>query len=310
MMEYIKNIAVRLYGLCAAGGCEKEITECICEYLKDLESFKDAHGTIVFHKNGTGTPRVILTALDTPSLFTTHKDKNGYMRFCTYGADCKKIKGARVRFKSGKYGTVFCEKDKDDMTDFFIDTGGETVGEAEPVSIDTGLYFSGDTLRGFSAADYLLKAALISAACAESFAECYFVFAAKTVLQRFSAGFMHKIPRESEVIVLDKSEADDVPGNNEAQIRLGGGVCLRVADKSIISSKRLVNKTEKLAEGILLRREVSGRTGLGGSIQSYELGYETVSLGLAARYADELCETASLSDAEELRKLLIKYLEV
>lgn len=309
-MNDIKEIAVKLYGLCAAGGCEREMSECISEYLKDIESFKDAHGTIVFHKKGTGTPAVILTALDIPSLFTTHRDKDGFMRFCTYGVDHKKIKGARVRFERGKYGTVFSEKDKDDMTDFFIDTGGENIGEAEPVSIDTGLYFAGDTVRGFSAADYLLKSVLISAACAKTTRDCYFVFAAKTALPRFSAGFMHKIPRECEIYVLDKSEVHDVPGNDNVQTKLGGGVCLRVADKSVISSKRLVSKTEVIAKNIKIQREVSGRTGLGSSLQSYELGYELVSLGLPARYADELCETASLSDAEELQKLLIKYLEV
>ena len=90
-MNDIKEIAVKLYGLCAAGGCEREMSECISEYLKDIESFKDAHGTIVFHKKGTGTPAVILTALDIPSLFTTHRDKDGFMRFCTYGVDHKKI---------------------------------------------------------------------------------------------------------------------------------------------------------------------------------------------------------------------------
>ena len=306
MFELISELA----GKCAASGCEQEIRECIAKKLSAFDIEFDAHGSLIAHKKGKSPSVAIVAGMDVPALFTTHTANDGFARFCTMGVDHKKLFGIPVRLCDGREGSVWREKDKDEMTDMFIDFGEDTVKEAQPVMIDIKPYKKGNYISGFAVGNYAAMAAVISAALAKTGKDIYFVFLSRTQLKKFSVGFMKDLPHDTEYICVEKSAANDIPGEKNTFNKLDGGVCLRIMDKSLISSKSMVSKALSFADNIKVTKEVSKRDGLGGVLQTSYGGANVLSLGIPVRYCDEICETVSINDIKNMADMLIKFSEV
>ena len=306
MFDLISELAAK----CAASGCEDEIRGFLADKLSPLEIEYDAHNTLTAHKKGKGEPVAIVCGMDIPALFVTHIEENGFARFATLGVDHKKLTGVPVRLKNGAKGSVWCEKDKDEMTDMFIDFGGKPPKEAEPVMIDIKPYMKGELISGFAAGNYAAQAAVIEAALAETQRDAYFIFLSRSQLGRFSTGFMKMLPENTEYICVEKSDANDYPGEKNINIKTGGGVCLRMMDKSLIPSRSMIKKALSFSDSVKTVKEVSKRNGIGGSIQTAYGGAGVMSLGIPARFCDEICETVSIDDIKETAKMLIKFSEV
>ena len=117
-MKFFETITKKM----AASGCEEEIRSYIKECLQGFETFTDAHGSLIAHKSGKGEAKMLVTSLDIPTLFTTHIEKNGFVRFCSNGIREEVLKGAAVRFCDGARGVVFSGKDAP-VSQMYIDTG-------------------------------------------------------------------------------------------------------------------------------------------------------------------------------------------
>ncbi|MBO4897519.1 MAG: hypothetical protein J5590_04390 [Clostridia bacterium] len=304
------DLILELASKCAASGCEDDIRRYLEDKLSSLEIEYDAHKTLIAHKKGKSSPVAIVCGMDVPSLFITHIEDSGYTRFATLGVDHKKLSGLPVRLQNGSRGCIWCEKDKDEMTDMFIDFGENTAKEAEPALIDMPPYKRGNLISGFALGNYAAQAAVIESALFDSERDAYFVFLSRSQLGKFSTGFMKMLPENTEYICVEKSDSNDFPGEKTVITGVGGGVCLRMMDKSLMPSRSMIEKALTFSESVRITKEVSKRNGIGGNLQMASGGANVISLGVPARYCDEICETVSIDDIKETAKLLIKFLEV
>ena len=295
----------------AASGVEDEIRSYIKNYLEDFETFTDAHGSLIAHKKGKGEAKMIVTALDIPSLFVTHVMENGFLRFCTNGIEKEKLKGLRVRFPGGGKGVIYAPKGKEELSDMYIDAGfSEDIMETDPAMIYAPPVKVGNTLSGFAVGNYAVMRSVLDAANAIEGVNLYVVFLAKTVGKKSSPAFLKTIEKISAVYSIDKCPVSDMPGEKDKIASLGGGALIKVMDKSMMASKNLLDKAVTLSKDIKTKRFVSQGVSSGAVLHTAYEGIEAISFALPVRYEGEICETVSPFDIDELTKLIIKNLEV
>ncbi|WP_069806797.1 M42 family metallopeptidase [Vulcanisaeta thermophila] len=113
--------------------------------------------------------------------------------------------------------------------------------------------------------------------------------------------------------VVETTVAADVPNNPEHQwiTRVGGGVAIRAADRSMITNPRLLSKALELASsrGVKYQVQVNPYGGTdAGVIHVHGTGVPTLVLSTPARYIHEPTSVASLDDVEQVRRLLLELL--
>lgn len=288
----------------SASGLEEQLAGFLKTELG--EGHTDENGTFIYHKKGTGKSIIFAAAMDSPSLFVTHNGDGGFVRFCANGVDLKELKGLTVRFADNSGGVIYAEKDKEDAADFFIDTFGKGANEAENAVIQTPLVETEETLTAFDIGRAAIIYSMVTAAKQLKDRDAYFVFIAKTIGNRHSAAFLEGLPHDAELVFIDKSAANDCPGERDVFARLGGGVCLRAMDKSIISSKPLFDKAAHI-DNVKIQKEISQRKHAGSILQKEFTGFSALSVGIPARYIDKICETVSKTDIDELVKFILFY---
>ena len=308
IMKFFNEISKKT----AASGCEDEIRSYIKSYLEGFETFTDVHGSLIAHKKGRGKAKMLVTAMDIPSLFETHVIDNGFVRFCSNGIPKEQLMGLRVRFSDGAKGVVYGKDDKSEITDMYIDTGfSGDVLEADPAMIYSPPTKVGNTLSGFAIGSFACMRSVIDAANALEDVNLYVVFLAKTVGRKSSPAFLKQIDEKIDALYcIDKSAASDMPGEENKFITLGGGAVVRVMDKSMMASKRLLDKAVSFSGSVKIMREVSKGISCGSVLHTAYDGIEGISLALPVRYEGEAGECVSPFDIDELTKLIIKNLEV
>ena len=296
----------------AASGCEEEIRSYIKSHLEGFETFTDAHGSLIAHKKGKGEAKLLAVAMDIPSLFVTHIEKNGFVRFCSNGIDKVLLRSIKVRFSDGAKGVVFAKKDDTEITDMYIDTGfSEDIMEADPAMIYAPPIKVGNTLSGFAVGNFACMRSVIDAANALEDVNIYVVFLAKTVGRKTSPAFLKQIGEKIGAIYsIDKTSANDTPGEDNTLASLGDGAVLKIMDKSMIASKKLVDKAMSFSKSVKIKRKVSDEYSCAAPLHTAYEGAEAVSFALPVRYIGQTCETVSPFDIDELTKLIIKNLEV
>lgn len=296
----------------AASGCEEEIRSYIKSCLEGFETFTDAHGSLIAHKKGKGDAKVLVTGMDIPSLFVTHISDNGFVRFCANGIEKEKLKGVKVRFSDGAKGIVFSEADKEEIKDMYIDTGfSKDVAESDPAMIYCPPVKVGNTLSGFAIGNFSCMRSVIDAANALEDVNVYVVFLAKTVGRKSSPAFLKQInDKISAIYSIDKTSANDTPGEENVYASLGGGAVVKIMDKSMIASKKLVDKAMSFSKSVKICRKVSDEYSVGAPLHTAYEGVEGISFALPVRYMGQICEAVSPFDIDELTKLIIKNLEV
>lgn len=307
-MKFFTEISKKM----AASGCEEEIRSYLKSCLEGFETTTDVHGSLIAHKSGKGKAKMIAVAMDIPSLFVTHVEENGFVRFCSNGIEKEKLRGLRVRFCDGAKGIIY-SKDKDaEISDMYIDTGSANdILEADPAMIYSPPVKTGNTLSGFAIGNYALMRSVIDAANAIEDVNLYVVFLAKTVGKKQSPAFLNNINEEIDALYsIDKSVASDMPGVDNTFLKLGGGAVVKVMDKSMIASKRLLDKAISFSGSVKIMREVSKGVSCGSVLHTSYSGIEGISFSLPVRYEGEACECVSPFDIDELTKLIIKNLEV
>lgn len=296
----------------AASGCEEEIRSYIKSYLEGFETFTDAHGSLIAHKKGKGEAKILVVSMDIPSLFVTHVEKNGFVRFCSNGIDKTKLCGMKVRFSDGTKGIVYAKDNDAEIKDMYIDTGfsGDII-EAEPAMIYAPPIKVGNMLSGFAIGNFACMRSVIDAANAVEGINLYVVFLSKTVGRKSSPSFLKKInDKIGAIYSIDKTGANDTPGEENVLTSLEGGAVVKVMDKSMIASKRLVDKAMGFAKEVNIVRKVSDEYSCAAPLHLAYEGAEAVSFAIPVRYIGQTCEAVSPFDIDELTKLIIKNLEV
>lgn len=311
----MKELLKKISKISAAPGFEQDIREFIKSILGSNEIKTDAYGNLILHKKGGGTPVIVAVPMDIPSVFVTHKEKNGFVRFVTTGIEQSKLIGLKIKFKKDICGIVFAEKKKDtennkrENTDMFIDLGdSDKVFEAEPGMIDSGFCEIEDNITFFAAGIRGALCAAITAAKEQVKRETYFVFLAKTTNGTPSSSVLSYTKKAEELIIIDKSYANDFPGEKNTSVSLSDGVALRIMDKTIISSTELVDSLSKYKNHIKIQKEVSEEKSFAGVLQKERSGLRAVSLGIPTRYCDEICETVNINDIKTTANIITKYL--
>lgn len=309
----MKNLLKKLSEINAAPGFEKEMREFIKSKLGTNGIIEDAYGNLIVHREGTGSPVIVAVPMDVPSVFVTHIEENSYVRFVCSGFDEKKLIGSKVRFND-KSGIVFAKKEKDaqkgkeEYTDMFIDFGEGSIQEAQPGMIDAHFCDMGDNVSLFAAGVRGALCAVITSAMSDIKRDTYFVFLAKTAAGQPSPSVLSFTHGATELIAVDKSRANDYPGEKNIYASLSGGVCLRIMDKAMISSQEMIRSLSKYKDEIKVQKEVSGEKCSAGVLHRERCGLRGVSLGIPTRYFDEICETVSVKDIKAAADIIKKYL--
>lgn len=297
----MESILKSLSQIPAPAGSESRICAKLMSFLPEEDVWTDAHGSLIYHKKGTGESTVILTAMDTPCFYVTYPEKNGFSRLNAVGG-IKAETGMAVICENGTYGII--GEDKDGK---YIDTGS--------IALHTGMWatpvpsfykIDADTVAGASMGRYATMAAVLSAAIQETTRDAYFVFGTKSHIRQFSPSFMQSIPA-ARLLSVEVSEANDVPASKTVFASLGNGTTLRVKDETMLSSPGLIEALE--AAPYKTYREVSALRGIGGTLQKAYGGMESAGIGIPVRCFSAANEVVSLSDIENTAALLSYMLQ-
>lgn len=310
-----------------APGYEKPIRDLIISLVKDHvdELHTDRMGNLIARIKGDG-PKVMAAAhMDEISLISTHVDNNGFIRFSTLGGfDPETLITQRVwvhgkETMPGVIGnkpihiqTDEEKKSRSKLSGLFIDIGrtAEKVKALVPdgtvITRDRDLRQMGDCISAKSLDNrisvYILLKALMGAKHAS--ADFYAVFTVQEEVGIRGARVAAQAIQPEVGINLDVTLANDVPGvsDHEKCTTLGGGIGIKVMDKSIICTPGLVAFLEQLSENrsIPYQREVLTAGGTDTSAMQYLMGIgsHVTSISCPARYIHSTVETCAKADIE------------
>ncbi len=298
--RFMESILKTLAACPAPSGAESRIREVVSSFFPAEALMTDAHGSLLFHKEGQGDGVVVLVAMDTPSLYVTYAE-GGFARFSAVGG-LKPADGMAVLCEGDIPGVIGT-----DSIGQFIDTGAHTLETgmwAVPVpsfhKVDDSLCF------GASMGQYAAMCAAICAAKAETEKDVYFVFATKSHIRQLSPSFMQGV-RASKLLSVEVSAANDYPAEKAVFSSLSCGTTLRVKDEAMLSSLPLLMELEGL--GLKTYREVSTLRGAGGTVQKAYGGIESAGIGIPVRYHGTGNEMVSLSDIKNTADLIASFLK-
>lgn len=308
-----------------APGHEQPIRDLIISLIKDHvdELHTDRMGNLIARKKGNG-PKVMAAAhMDEISLISTHVDNNGFIRFSTLGGfDPETLITQRVWVHGketvpGVIGnkpihiqTDEEKKSKSKLSGLFIDVGGKAdvvkdlVQAGTVITRDRDLRVMGDCISAKSLDNrisvYILVKALIETK--NSSADFYAAFTVQEEVGLRGARVAAQAIQPEIGINLDVTLANDVPGvsDHEKCTTLGGGIGIKVMDKSIICTPSLVTYLEQLSENhsIHHQREVLTAGGTDTSAMQYLMGIgsHVTSISCPTRYIHSTVETCAIAD--------------
>lgn len=321
--ELLKKIT----GTPGAPGNEKPIRDLIISLIADHadEIETDRMGNLIARKKGNG-PKVMAAAhMDEISLITTHIDSNGFIRFSTLGGfDPETLVTQRVWVHGSETlpGVIGSKpihiqsdeekKSKTKLKNLFIDTGlkAEKVKELVPdgtvITRDRDLQMMGDCITAKSLDNrisvYIMVKALMETK--KTNADFYAVFTVQEEVGIRGARVAAQAIQPEIGLNLDVTLANDLPGvgDHEKCTTLGGGIGIKVMDKSIICTPTLVSFLEQLAEdnSIPYQREVLTAGGTDTSAMQYLMGIgsHVTSVSCPVRYIHSTVETCAVADVE------------
>ena len=296
----METILKTLAQIPAPAGSEARLCAAIQSFLPDGAVKVDTHGTLIFHKKGSSESTVFLTAMDTPCLYVTYVEGN-FARFNATG-NLEASVGMPVLCETGEYGII-----GEDAGGKFIDTGKNhlTIGMwavPVPAQYKMGNAFYGGTFMGH----YAAITSMILAANEVTEQDAYFVFGTKSHIRQFSPAFLRSIEAK-RLFSVETSLANDFPAEKTVFSALESGTALRVKDAAMLSSSALLSLLEDAP--FKTYREVSTRTGIGGTAQKAFGGIESAGVGIPIRYLGTPSELVSLPDIENTAHLLAHMLK-
>lgn len=306
------------------GICEiikKEVERCVDEV------YEDALGNLVVHIKGAGKRVMLCAHADEIGVMVTFVDDNGFLRFAPVGGiDKYCCLYQRVRFSNGIVGVVGYEEALEDMKDLkisnmYIDIGAKNKEEAEKlVSIGDMAIFEGDLE---TAGDHVISKALdnkigvyilidVIKHVKNSPYDLYFVFSSQEeVGLRGAKGAGFDIAPHI-ALAVDVTDTGDTPNCKKMAVKLGGGACIKVMDRSVICNKQIRDELTKISEekDIKVQYEILDCGGTdAGAMQLVRGGALTGAVSVPTRYIHTPCEMVNINDVNECIRLISAFLE-
>ena len=322
MFEDIK----KLTQINAVSGNENEMAKYLMGVLTPIcdKIYSDVMGNIVAVKKGLSEGKIALYAhIDEVGLVVSFVEKNGYLRVAPCGyIDPKTRANNTVTFENGIKG-VFITPSVDEkikIEDCYVDIGALSEKEAcQKVSIGMNAAFDGeavdlgDKIMSKALDDrigcYILIEALKNAKVKN---DTYFVFSTQEEVGLRGATTSTFEINPDVAIAIDVTSANQNPDKEDHLVKLGNGVAIKIRDKGMISSKKVVFDLESICEqnDIKYQRDVliSGTTDAAAA-QVITGGALACGISVPTKYIHTSTEIISKYDVENAINLVIKYIE-
>ncbi len=306
-----------------ASGCEKNICEAIKSEIKNYvdEIYTDALGNLIAHKKGNGKKIMFAAHMDEIGVVVTFIDDNGFLRFSNVGGlYTKELLGRRVIFENGLTGVIYTEKENKNLqiSKMYIDVGMSNKEEAEQkIKIGDTAVFEGSfhenngriiskSLDNRAGCFVLTEAAKL----VKTDNDLYFVFTAQEEVGLRGARTAAFSIVPDLAVAIDVTDTGDTPNCEEMAVKLGGGACIKVMDRSVICDSEIRTALIELAKknGIPYQLEIMTEGGTdAGVIHLTKEGVKTGGISIPTRYIHSPSEVADVKDIEACIKLAAAF---
>lgn len=317
----------QLTQLFGPSGSERQVAEFIAAQLRPYadEEKTDILGNLMITRYGRGKKIMVAAHMDEIGLLITYIDEKGFLRFTPLGGvPIAGLAGQRVGFGNGRTGTIGLEK-LERPGDFklqklYIDIGAASREEAEEVvRIGEGAVFVG----GFEelGSRIMAKALADRVGCFVAMEACKrtksthqleFVFTVQEEIGNRGAKTAAYALKPDLAIAVDVTYAGDTPQAAGMSVSLGGGVGIKVFDRSLMTPPQVKQWMAAIAvQGrIPFQWEVAEQGGTdSGAIQLSRGGVPSGVLSVPARYVHSPAEMIDKHDVEAAVALLLALLE-
>lgn len=311
--------------LAASGvsGCEKEISKIIAAEIKDYvdEVYEDTLGNLIAHKKGKGKKIMLAAHMDEIGIVVTFAEENGFLRFSAVGGVyTKELLGRRVVFSNGIKGVIYTEKENKDlqMSKMYIDIGAKSKEDAEKsIKIgDTAVFegtFSDNGGRIISKAlDNRAGCYVLTEAAKRVSGEndIYFVFTSQEEVGLRGARCAAFAIEPDAALAVDVTDTGDTPECEPNSVKLGGGACVKIMDRSIICDSdirtQLIETAKKNNIPYQLEIMTDGGTDAG-AIHLTKEGIKTGGISIPVRYIHSPSEMADFEDIKACIELTAAF---
>jgi putative aminopeptidase FrvX len=324
MFELVKKLATTF----GVSGNEGQIRKIIENEIKDYvdEVKTDVMGNLIAIKRGSGKKIMVAAHMDEIGIIATHIDDKGFIRFSRIGGVSPYFSLAqKVRFENGVIGSVFYEKNLDDMknlklSNMYIDIGAKNREEAEQmIRIGDTACFLGETVK---TGDFIISKALDNrCSCAvvietakkmsKTENEIYFVFTSQEEVGLRGAKTSAYQLKPDIAIAVDITSTGDTPESPVMEVKCGFGPAVKIKDSSVICHPEVRKLIENCAKNLNIPYQLEVLTGGGtdiGSIHISSGGIPSGAISIPCRNTHSPVETVSLTDLNNAVKLLIECL--
>jgi endoglucanase len=324
-------------------GFEDDVRHVIAQQVKPLvdEVRVDPLGNLIATRTGTSDFTLMLDAhMDEVGLIISYIEEKGFLRFALLGGWDVRILPAQVvkiRTRAGKLITgvigsvpphVLKPEDREKpfkLEDLFIDVGAASAEDVQKMGIRIGdpavPYYPfeqlSDTVVGGKAFDDRAGCAVAIRALQELQKEtldltlvCNFAIGEETGLRGARAAAYSINP--TVALALEGTIGADVPGVAPARqpTTLGKGPAITIADSSLVTSRRVVEALEKVAEQLKISYQyklpIYGGTDAG-AIHTTRGGILSGVLSVPCRYIHSQFSLLRLDDFESTVKLTVGF---
>lgn len=317
----------QLSQLFGPSGSEERVAEFIAKELRSCcdEVKTDTLGNLIVRRRGEGQKIMVAAHMDEIGLMITHIDKEGFLRFTPLGGvRISNLVGQRVKFGSGRVGTIGVEKlEKPSdlkLEKLYLDIGASSREEAEQiVGIGETAVFVGEFVELESRV--MGKALDDRAGCfvamealkrTNSPHELTFVFTVQEELGTRGARTAAYALEPDLAIAVDVTATGDTPKAHPMSVELGKGVGIKVRDNSMITSPQVKTWMAAVAEErkIPYQWEVLEYGGTdSGAIHLSRGGVPSGVLSIPTRYVHSPAEMLDKRDVAAAVDLLAALLE-
>lgn len=310
-------------------GNEESVCEIIRNEIKDYadEIYTDSLGNLIVHKKGNGKKLMLAAHSDEIGVIITYIEDNGFLRFAPVGGvGLIDSIAARVRFSDGTIGVVSYEEAEDVKKSpvfkhMYIDIGADSREEAEKlVGIGDvacfvgGFYTDGKRIVSKALDNRIGVYALIEAAkrIKSSEFDIYYVFTSQEEIGLRGARTSAYTIKPDYSLSVDVTATGDTPNCNPNNVKLGGGACIKIMDRSVVSHPQIRRALSNCAEenSVKVQNEVLTFGGTdAGAIHTSGTGVVTGGISVPIRYIHSVDETAYLSDLDAVIELIRCFAE-
>ena len=340
--------SIKLSNEIGVSGREQKVAKLIQTLTKDIPNLKyqfDNLGSLAIIKEGTDKKAPLIsisTHMDEIGFMITKIEKNGFLRITSLGGWWGHVLLGQILNVTTSKGTIIPgvvgstpphiltpaqRKTVLKVRELFLDLGVSSKEEVEKLGIKVGSIAAPNT-----SAFQMSNPSLIVGKALDNRIS---VAAGIDVLRKLSkveheATVMLICTTQEEVglrgartsswkwtpdlgIALDTTIANDTPGIEGRETKIGTGVALSLFDSSVIANEKLFSFVEKTAQSNDIKYTLDSLTGGGtdsGVIHLTKDGVLNMTISIPTRYMHSHNTIASIDDAEEASKLLVEIIKV